>query len=158
VLFDVLHHVIDPLALFREARRTLRPGGRMVLMEPYVSLCSYPILRYFHPEDVDSSVDPLSAPPAQLDSHAKDPFAGNQASPGLIFGRFRARFEAELPELRIVKTELYSGLSYVASGGFSHRSVLPHPLWAGLFWIDRHIPRPLRPLLAFRFLIVLERT
>jgi SAM-dependent methyltransferase len=158
VLFDVLHHLSDPLAVFREGLRALRPGGRMVLMEPYISPCSYPVLHYFHPEAVENSVEPFSVRPDHVRAEEKDPFAGNQALPGLIFGRYRARFEAEFPELRITARQLYSGLSYVASGGFSRRNVLPHRLWSGLFWIDRHMPRALLPFMAFRFLIVLERS
>jgi SAM-dependent methyltransferase len=157
VLFDVLHHLSEPLPVFHEATRTLRAGGRMVLMEPYISPCSYPVLHYLHPEDVDTTVDPFSGARFHTEAEQKDPFAGNQALAGLIFGQHRARLQAEFPELSIVRMQLYSGLSYVASGGFSRRSLLPSRLWSGLFWLDRHMPRSLLPILAFRFLVILER-
>src|SRR5947207_13354513 len=35
VLFDVLHHLPAPARFFVEAERVFRPGGRLVLFEPY---------------------------------------------------------------------------------------------------------------------------
>ena len=50
VLFDVLHHLPDPRRFFQEASRALRPAGRIVLCEPYVSLLSYPVYKFLHDE------------------------------------------------------------------------------------------------------------
>jgi SAM-dependent methyltransferase len=155
VLFDVLHHLAEPRMLFREVSRTLRPGGRFVLMEPYVSPCSDPIYRFLHDEreGFDRSVRPF----AMATSGEKDPFLGNQAVPGLIFGRDAAQFRHEHPSLRVVGRRLYPGFSYLASGGFNRPCLLPLRLWRGLFWLDRHMPRPILPLVAFRMLVALER-
>lgn len=154
VLFDVLHHLADPARLFLEASRTLRGGGRLVMMEPYVSPCSYPVYRFFHEEGADTSVDPW----AQDASAGKDPFDGNQAIPGLIFGRYLAHFQRSFPELKIVDQRFYPGFSYAASGGFNRRPLLPLGPWRALYWLDRHVPRGLQRWLAFRILIVIHRT
>src|SRR5260370_42124627 len=37
VMTDVLHHVPDPPRFFRQAARCLRVGGRILLIEPWVS-------------------------------------------------------------------------------------------------------------------------
>lgn len=153
VLFDVLHHLANPMALFREAERALRPGGRFVLMEPYVSPFSYPIYRFMHDEGADTSVQPFSGG----GSADKDPFAGNQAVPGLIFGRHLDQFRREFPALRLASRKLYSGFSYLASGGYSRGCLLPYRAWRGLFWLDRQVPGALLSLVAFRMLVVLER-
>jgi len=155
VVFDVLHHVSVPRILFSEATRTLRPAGRLVVMEPYVSLCSYLVYRFLHDEKqgFDTSVSPLTL----QSSPDKDPFVGNQALPGLVFGRYRPLFQRQFPELRLLGTKLYSGLSYVTSGGFSRPCLLPYPAWSGLFWLDRGLPRSIAHLTAFRMLAVLER-
>jgi len=60
VLFDVLHHLPHPARFLAEAVRTLRPGGRVVMCEPYVSPVSYPVYRFIHEERCDMSVDPLA--------------------------------------------------------------------------------------------------
>src|SRR5438034_845226 len=35
IAVDVVHHLADPARFFDEARRTLRPGARLVALEPY---------------------------------------------------------------------------------------------------------------------------
>jgi SAM-dependent methyltransferase len=155
VLFDVLHHLSEPRTLFREATRTLRPGGRFVIMEPYVSPFSDPIYRFLHDErsGFDRSVRPFALRPS-LD---KDPMIGNPALPWLIFGRDLAQFRQEFPSLRVAGRRLYGGFSYLASGGFFRPCLLPLRPWNGLFWLDRHLPKPILPLVAVRMLVILER-
>jgi SAM-dependent methyltransferase len=153
VLFDVLHHLAAPRVLFGEAARTLRPGGRLIMMEPYVSPLSYPFYRFLHVEGLDTSVEPLSAdaPPD------KDPFDGNQAVPGIIFGKCASQFRQDFPKLRIAEQRLYSGFSYVASGGYSRPPLVPKRIWSALFRLDRQIPNAFCSLVAFRMLVAIER-
>ena len=34
LMFDVLHHITEPKAFFAEAQRCMKPGGKVVLIEP----------------------------------------------------------------------------------------------------------------------------
>jgi SAM-dependent methyltransferase len=157
VLFDVLHHVASPATFFSEASRVLRPGGRIVMCEPYMSPLSRWIYHRFHPEPVDMSVDPLVAAVQHIEA-AKDPFASNQAIPTLIFCRDKGRtFSRMFPRLGVVQVERMAGLAYPASGGFSHAPFLPAPLWRGLFAMDKHLPKFAFRGLGFRVLVVVER-
>ena len=54
--------------------------------------------------------------------------------------------------------ERLAGLSYPASGGFSHGPFLPWPLWTLLHRIDARLPPALLRWTGFRMLVVLERT
>jgi SAM-dependent methyltransferase len=157
VLFDVLHHMQTPANFFAEATRVLRPGGRVVLCEPYVSVLSYPVYRFFHDEGLDFRASPFEENRRGSGAAEKNPFEANQAIPTLLFGRQRAEFERRFPALRIIHRESLGGLSYPASGGFSRRPLLPLPLWRGLLAIEERLPSFTFRLFGFRLLVVLER-
>jgi SAM-dependent methyltransferase len=152
VLFDVLHHLPAPARFFAEATRVLRPGGRVVLCEPYVSPLSYPVYRFFHEEDLVMKVDPWHEADA-----GRDPFDSNQAIPTLLFARGARSLIARFPAFRLLHFERLAGPSYPASGGFSRPPLLPLPLWRGLLALEDHLPAAAFRLLAFRLLAVLER-
>jgi SAM-dependent methyltransferase len=160
VLFDVLHHLPSPRRFFEEAVRALRPGGRIVMCEPYMSGASYTIYKLFHEEPVALDGDPLADQQGAVDrdgAAARDPFDSNQAIPTLLFGRARAAFEAMFPELAIAGIDHLAGLSYPASGGFSRRPLLPLPAWWLLHRIEARIPKAVARWLAFRMLVTIER-
>lgn len=153
VLFDVLHHLPSPRRFFAEATRVLRPGGRVVLCEPYVSWLSYGVYRLFHEEPVDMSVHPL----AEHGESSKDPFDANQAIPTLLFERRRAEFEREFPALKVTRFQRLAGLAYPASGGFSQRPLLPVRLWRALAAVEDRLPAAVFRAVGFRLLAVIER-
>jgi SAM-dependent methyltransferase len=157
VLFDVLHHVATPASFFAEATRALRPGGRIVLCEPYISPFSHWVYRHFHAEPVDMSVDPFAAVASSEDA-AKDPFTSNQATPTLIFSQAKAhRFSEMFPKLGVVRVERLAGLAYPATGGFSRGPMLPMPVWRGLFALENRLPEIAFRWFGFRMLVVVER-
>ena len=158
VLFDVLHHLASPGRFFAEAARVLRPGGRAVLCEPFISPLSYPVYKFLHEEPVDMSVDPLAAEIHRSGATEKDPFDSNQAIPTRLFGRHRAAFARMFPSLRVVSVERLAGLCYPASGGFSRRPLLPMPVWRPLYHLERWLPTSAFRLIGFRLLAVIERT
>lgn len=154
VLFDVLHHLPSPLRFFQEATRALAPGGRIVMCEPYISALSYPVYKFLHEEPLDLGADPLALRDV---ADARDPFDANQGIPTLLFGRGRRTFTEAFPDLAIERVEHMSGFSCPASGGFSHGSFLPWPLWSLLHRIDARLPPALLRWTGFRMLVVLER-
>jgi SAM-dependent methyltransferase len=153
VLFDVLHHLAAPAVFFREAERVLRPGGRAVMMEPYVSWLSFPVYRFLHAEGMTWDTDPF------LDQslERKEPFEGNQAIPTLIFQKKRERFLKTFAGLRIVQEKTMDVLLYPLSGGFHQRSFCPLTLWRFLEGVEE-LMRPLNRYLAFRLFLVLEKS
>lgn len=154
VMVDVLHHLAAPRVFFDEACRVLRPGGRMVLVEPAVTPISRIAFALFHPEPVDMTADPLAAatPPAR-----RDPFAANQAIPTLLFSRDRARLLAAFPDLRLVAFHRLGLVAYPASGGYRAWSLLPGALVPAVLRLEDALMPVLGPLMAFRLMAVLER-
>lgn len=156
-MIDVLHHLAYVRRCFDEASRVLAPGGRMIMLEPYVSPCSWSVYRLLHPELVDCSVRPLGA---DVDVPICDPGAaleGNQAVPTAVFWRDRRRFEQQYPNLKIIHRQRLSLLLYPLTGGLQGPCLIPR--WAvGLVRRVERALRPLAGLLAFRCLVVLEKT
>ena len=157
VLFDVLHHLPDPRRFFQEASRALRPAGRIVLCEPYVSLLSYPVYKFLHDEPLRLRVDPLAPAATATSDDTRDPFDSNQAIPSLLFGRYREAFTAAFPALAVRRVARLSGPSYPASGGFSRRPLLPQSVWSVLHALEGRLPEAVFRLIGFRVLVVLEK-
>jgi len=151
VMVDVLHYLSAPLIFFREAKRVLIPGGRIIILEPYVSSISHFVYRFLHPEGMDMRVNPLN----ELFSHKKDPFEGNQAIPTIIFDKNRDFFKRKLPYLRVIKNEKMDLFLYPLSGGFQKICLCPSFLWGFVDAIERRFERWSR-YFAFRMLVVIE--
>ncbi|MEI8194615.1 MAG: class I SAM-dependent methyltransferase [Phycisphaerae bacterium] len=164
VMQDVLHHLPYPLAFFQEARRVLRPGGRIVMMEPYISPASRLVFKLAHPEPVIMSAQIFGPETGPDSTGTHDPlvfsgegaFASNQAIPTLLFYRDRHRFETRFPDLAILVRQRLSCLVYPLSGGFSGPCLLPRPTWPLAWGVERCLT-PLAGLLGFRLLVVVEK-
>jgi len=153
VLFDVLHHLWRPISFFSDAARVLKHGGRILIMEPYVSWTSSLVYRFIHSEGMDRNIDPF-----QIDCFVKgeSPFSGNQAITTLIFEKYKERFIEACPYLKIIRQERSDFILFPLSGGFNNPSLCPLFLY-NLFDRLEKILKPLRGFLAFRIFVVLER-
>jgi SAM-dependent methyltransferase len=154
VLFDVLHHLERPATFLAEAVRVLRPGGRLVVLDPAITPVSWPFYAFLHQEPVVMGADPLAEP---LRAGRRDPFDSNQAVSTLLFGRHRRRFEAAFPELEILSLRRMSFFAYPLSGGFKAWSLIPAPAVGPVLRLEERLEPLLGPLMAFRQLVVLRR-
>jgi SAM-dependent methyltransferase len=151
---DLVHHLARPAAFFAEAARVLRPGGRIAVIEPWVSALSYPIYRWLHHETCTLGVDPWN-PFGHRETEGKDPFQGDAA---VLWRLVRATAPQRWRELGFeppVVTRL-NGFAYLLSLGFRKGSLLPGPLAAALIGADRAL-RPLARYAGMRALAVWER-
>lgn len=154
VMFDVLHHIEFPRRFLAEAARILRPGGRIIMVEPAITLLSGPFYRGLHPEPVDMRADPLCD---GVPDPGRDAFAANQALPTLLAGRYRAAFHAAFPAFRMTHCHYLSLFAYPLSGGFKPWSLIPHALVAPVLWLEDRLAPLLGRLMGFRLLIVIEK-
>ena len=126
VMTDVLHHLPKPRFFFSEAARCVFPGGRVVMIEPWVTAWSKLIYGRLHHEPFDTMSREWEFLP-------KGPLSGaNSALPWIIFERDRAQFEREFPEWRIREINRIMPFRYLVSGGVSLRSLMPG--WAFELW------------------------
>ena len=154
VLFDVLHHLRESVSFLSDAQRVLKQGGRILIMEPYVSWASFLVYRFIHSEGMDRNIDPFKI---DCSVKGKRPFSGNQAVTTLIFEKYKEGFIAACPHLRIIRQERSDFILYPLSGGFNNPSLCPMFLY-NLFDRLEKILKPLSRFLAFRIFVVLERT
>jgi SAM-dependent methyltransferase len=153
VMIDVLHHLADPVRFLHEASRVLKSGGRLIMLEPYPSPFSLMIYRRFHPEPFIFDIDYYS----KVDIQDKDPWDSNQAIPFLLFYKHKDQFKQKFgDQFVIAKDEKLSCILYPASGGFENEALIPDSLIT-IFNSIEILLRPLRPLMAFRCYVVLER-
>jgi SAM-dependent methyltransferase len=156
VMVDVLHHLPSPATFLVEAQRVLKPGGKLVMLEPAITPASWPFLHFLHPEEVRLRVDPLTT--RSEEGGPRDPFESNQAIPTLLFGRRRAseRFQQQFPALKLRECQYLSMLAYPLSGGFQRWSLLPARWVAPLLRLEERL-EGLGRLLAFRLLITIVK-
>lgn len=117
-MINVFHHIPDVRNFLKESERTLKSGGKIVMIEPANSPFSRLIYKNFHHEMFDERRDwtfPESGPLS----------GSNQALPYIVFKRDRKIFEAEFPGLKVEKIQLHTGLRYLISGGLSRNQLLP---------------------------------
>jgi len=125
----VLHHVPDVRAFFAEAARCVRPGGVMVMIEPWVTRWSRLIYTRLHHEPFWPQTPDWQFP-------ARGPLSSaNGALPWIVFERDRAQFEREFPQWRIETLKPIMPFRYLVSGGVSLRALMPgwtFGAWRGL--------------------------
>jgi SAM-dependent methyltransferase len=117
-MVDVLHHIADSRAFFREALRCLKACGKVVMIEPANTLWSRFVYKNFHHEQFDSQ--------GWWGLEKRGPLSqGNVAIPWIIFCRDRVIFEREFPSLRIMSMRNHTPLRYLLSGGLTLRQLVP---------------------------------
>lgn len=154
VMVDVLHHLEFPAAFFREAERVLRPGGRVLMVEPAITWGSTLFYRLIHQEPVRTSAGILTE---GQPTAARDPYDSNQAIPTLLATRDRARFHRLFPALRIARVDWFSFAAYPLSGGFQRWSLLSTPMARRMLQFERAVEPMLGKYAAFRMLLVVEK-
>jgi SAM-dependent methyltransferase len=154
VMLDVLHHLEFPVRFLKDAARTLQPGGRIVMIEPAITLGSTLFYRFVHHEPVNMSADPLvdGAPDPQ-----RDPYDSNQAIPTLLATKFRTKQLEIVPELKLVETQWFSFVAYPMSGGFKPWSLISDGMAKHVLKLESWLERPLGRTFGFRLLTVFEK-
>lgn len=150
LMINVLHHLSSPRQFLSEAARCVRPGGRLIALEPWTTAWSRFVYGRLHHEPFDPNASDWGFP-------QQGPLSGaNGALPWILFERDRQQFQQEFPMWRIQRIDRRMPFRYLLSGGVSLRSLAPG--WTFPFW--RGVERCLHPWMrtwAMFALIVLDR-
>ncbi len=119
VLFDVFHHLEAPNAFLKEARRVLSPAGRLILFEPFISVCSLPVYGLLHHEPVAMS----KAINLTQDFPRPRAYYAAQGNATRLF--FRKEFSRWPIAWNVFHAEAFGCFHYLVSGGFSKPTMYP---------------------------------
>ncbi|MGV3772003.1 MAG: class I SAM-dependent methyltransferase [Verrucomicrobiales bacterium] len=150
ILFDVFHHLERPFAFMKEALRTLKPGGRLILFEPYISIISHVAYGLGHHEPVAWN-HPIHC------SEEKPVVRSYYASQGNATRIFFNTTNYSLPPCwQFVKKEAFASFAYLLSGGFSKPLMYPQTVFSLISRLDETwsvMPK----IFGARCLIVLQK-
>lgn len=146
-LLHVLHHMARPVRFLAEAERCLRPGGRLVMVEPASTWWGRLVRRAMHHEAYDG------AGGWELDAGAHS----NLALPWILFDRDRADVARAFPRLRLVRYEPHTPLRLLLSGGVTYRALVPGA-WLPLVRLAERAASPLNGMFGMHVTIELLKT
>jgi SAM-dependent methyltransferase len=148
VMTNVLHHLPDVEAFLRGASRCIRPGGALVMIEPWVTPWSRFVYRRLHHEPFD---------PGARAWRVGDggPLSGaNGALPWMLFERDRIELERAFPEWRVERVEPFMPFRYLMTGGFSMRTLAPRWLFTSCAFVELGLGSWMAQLAMFALLVV----
>jgi SAM-dependent methyltransferase len=152
VAFDVFHHLPDAAGFLRGASSVLRPGGRIVMVEPWFTPIGQWFYRALHHEPVIMDPDDWSIRGfGRLEG-------ANSRLPTSVFRDSSERFSHEFPELRIVKCEPFHKWLYLVSGGLRFNTRIPAPIARWLVRADMNATLGNQLLGIFGHIVVERRS
>jgi len=118
-MVDTFHHIPDSHLFLKEAIRTLKVGGKIVMIEPANSIWGRFIYKNFHHEPFNPEGDwsiPNSGPMS----------GANGALPWIVFERDKEKFKNEFPGFEIENIQYHTPMRYLLSGGVSFKQFVPN--------------------------------
>lgn len=151
ILFDVFHHLQFPGTAFKEFKRVLIPGGRIIIFDPAISLLGFLVYGLFHHEPIKL----FKKIPWHSPSDDKlDKYYAAQGNASSVF--YKKIYLQHLHDWKIISKKKYAALSYVTSGGYSKKQLYKNSQLSFMFKLDR-ILDVFPALFATRLLVVLEK-
>jgi len=150
---NVLHHLKAPVTFLINASQKVKPGGKVILAEPYFSAISTLIYKHVHPEPVRFDIN------NPVLEEVRGPLtSANIALPYLIYFSDR-KWNDQLVlyyDFSIKSARHYTSLAYMFTGGISKSFPVPALIYrlilaADTFWAD-YLPK------IFSSFFILEMT
>jgi SAM-dependent methyltransferase len=153
LMVDVFHHLRYPGTVLDEFHRVLKPGGRLIMMEPGISALGYIVFGPLHPEPIGTAKQIQWLAPDGWSSENID-YYSSQGNATRIF--VQKYFASELSGWKIVEVRRIAALAYAASGGYSGPQLYPAFVYPFIKFLEK-LMQPFPALFATRLLVVLEK-
>ncbi len=131
VMVNVLHHLSSISLFLNDAARCMKHGGRIVMIEPWMTRWSTLVYKYLHHESFDPADKGW-----HLSSH-QSKSQENNALAWIIFKRDRKIFTEQFPQWDVKSIKLHSPFCYLLSGGFTTRNLMPSGSYGMIKRFDR---------------------
>lgn len=118
LMLNTFHHIKDPEKALTELDRCLKPGGNIIMVEPYNTRFSSFVYKHFHYEGFNEHAGWKTKQVNRMES--------NNALPWIVFVRDRSTFEKKYPRLRIRQISLHTPLLFLLSGGLHKPQLIPN--------------------------------
>lgn len=125
VMLNVFHHIKSPELALKEFERCLKPDGKIVMIEPWVTPFSKFIYQNFHHENFDIRTGWKIKGRGRMSD-------ANGAMPWIIFSRDKNKFNKMFPNLKIVSIKPHTPFKYLLSGGLSKPQLYPYTFYSVL--------------------------
>jgi len=152
ILFDVFHHLKFVGTALEEFQRVLKPGGRVIILEPCISLLGLIIYGGLHKEPL-GIFKKIQWKAASKREALRQGYYAAQGNAFRIFCRKKTNIC--LNRWDVVHCERISALSYIASGGYSGPSLCKPSSLRKWDAVDRFL-QLFPSLFATRLLVGLE--
>jgi len=153
ILTDVFHHLRYPGTALQEFSRVLRRGGRVIMLEPYISTLGLLVYGVLHDEPIAVTKGIVWEAPEGWSPDDIDYYAAQGNATRIFVGK---GFLNRLKNWDTVETRRLSAIAYAASGGFSKPQLYPTAALPLIRKFEKLLD--LFPaLFATRLLVVLEK-
>ncbi|PIT88579.1 MAG: methyltransferase type 11 [Candidatus Magasanikbacteria bacterium CG10_big_fil_rev_8_21_14_0_10_36_32] len=153
ILFDVFHHLRYPGTALKEFERVLRPNGRVIIFDPYISLLGRIVYGFFHSEPIAWRNKIVWNASENWNAEQIDYYAAQGNVTRIFFGN---KFQTLLQNWSVISRSRLSAFSYVASGGYSGPQIYPNCLYPLAHSFDKVFDF-LPAVFATRALVVLKK-
>jgi SAM-dependent methyltransferase len=153
ILFDVFHHFQFPGTALKEFQRVLKPGGRVIIFDPSISITGHLVYGLFHHEPVAWFKKISWDAPPEFDPWNSAYYAA-QGNAERVF--FSGKYLASLTNWKIIHKEKYAALAYILSGGYSKPQLISTRHFQKIRRLERLCNR-FPGIFSTRLLVVLEK-
>ena len=142
LMIDVFHHISNVEKFFEEARRCVKPGGQILMIEPWNTRWSKFVFTKLHHENFDPDSN------WQLKGHGPLSSA-NGALPWIVFERDYEIFKKKYPNWKLDIVKLFMPFSYLLSGGVSIKTLTPGWSYSGIRYLEELLNQKKWAMFAF---------
>lgn len=155
IAVDMIHHLADPKKGIQESLRVCKSNGIVLIVEPYISLLSYPIYKLFHPEDTSIPFRPEKV----LRKMNSDPSNGDQTILQCLINSewFKSESEKLDSSFEIEQLTRFSILSFFATGGINNPLPTPAFIIKIAIKLEALLPQCIHRFFASRQILILRK-